>query len=245
MGGTAAIVVAAHYGPGARSSPYWTHVAGRPLAAWSLDVFAQSSLIDEIALAMSPRHLRAASDVIAHLPHSCIHPVVVDPGTRSLAGIVRTALAAISPQRTIIVVHDAAQPLLRPTVLAESLTVVDDETAVVAGVPVTDTIKVVDAARDVQSTPDRSGIWQLLPTMICPRGPLEEGLTVAEDSGFAHIQSGGTDLEHVLLLCRVRRRHIVRAGDEDLVVRSVKDLALAAERLRGQGTRQWRQDAQR
>ena len=244
MGGTAAIVVAAPYGPGARSSLYWTHVAGRPLAAWSLDVFAQSTLIDEIVLATPPRHLRAASDLIARVPHPRVHPVVVDPSMRSLADIVRTALAAISPQRTIVIVHDATQPLLRPEVLAESLTTVDDETAVVTGVPVTDTIKVVDAARNVQSTPDRAGIWQLQPTMIFPRRPLEEGLSAAEHSGPAHSLSGGADLERVLILCRVRRRHIVRAGDEDLVVRSVKDLALAAERLRGQGTGRSRQEAQ-
>lgn len=72
---------------------------------------------------------------------------------------VRNGLAAVPAEATIICVHDAARPLASPTLFASvTAAIADGADAVVPGVPVTDTIKVVDDAGVVVATPDRSAL---------------------------------------------------------------------------------------
>ena len=70
---------------------------------------------------------------------------------------VRAGLAAVPAAATIVCVHDAARPLASPVLFDAVVAAVHGGAdAVVPAVPVTDTIKVVDAAGTVVATPDRT-----------------------------------------------------------------------------------------
>ncbi|MET0578568.1 MAG: 2-C-methyl-D-erythritol 4-phosphate cytidylyltransferase [Ilumatobacteraceae bacterium] len=70
---------------------------------------------------------------------------------------VRAGLAAVPAAATIVCVHDAARPLASPALFAAVVAAVrKGADAVVPAVPVTDTIKVVDAGGVVTATPDRT-----------------------------------------------------------------------------------------
>ncbi len=82
---------------------------------------------------------------------------VVGGSTRSES--VRRGLAAVPAGATIVCVHDAA----RPFAAAETFSLVIDAVTggaagAVPGVPVTDTIKVIDAGGGVLATPERSSV---------------------------------------------------------------------------------------
>ncbi len=83
--------------------------------------------------------------------------VVVGGATRS--GSVRAGLAAVAPDAEIILVHDAARPLVPGAVLSRLLAAIDaGADAAVPGLALTDTVKRVDAAGLVLETPDRASL---------------------------------------------------------------------------------------
>jgi 2-C-methyl-D-erythritol 4-phosphate cytidylyltransferase len=72
---------------------------------------------------------------------------------------VRAGLAAVPPEADIICVHDAARPLASAALYRRVIdTVVAGAAGAVPGVPVVDTIKVVDADGVITATPDRASL---------------------------------------------------------------------------------------
>ena len=89
----------------------------------------------------------------------------VDPpriaGGASRSESVRNALRS-APDAEIVVIHDAARPLLRPELVRACLEAVragDD--GAVAAAPVTDTVKEADRDGLVQRTLDRAALWSI------------------------------------------------------------------------------------
>jgi 2-C-methyl-D-erythritol 4-phosphate cytidylyltransferase/2-C-methyl-D-erythritol 2,4-cyclodiphosphate synthase len=85
--------------------------------------------------------------------------VTVVTGGATRSDSVRLGLAAVNPDTTFVLVHDAARALAS-TALAQS--VIDalraGDVAVIPGLAEVDTVKVVDAAGYVTSTPDRASL---------------------------------------------------------------------------------------
>ena len=90
--------------------------------------------------------------------HGTDAPRVVAGGiTRSDS--VRAGLAAVGPDAEIILVHDAARPLVPGVVLTRLLAAIDaGADAAVPGLAVADTVKRVDADGVVLETPDRASL---------------------------------------------------------------------------------------
>jgi 2-C-methyl-D-erythritol 4-phosphate cytidylyltransferase len=82
---------------------------------------------------------------------------VAGGATRSAS--VRAGLAAVPVEADIICVHDAARPLASPDLYRRVIdAVVAGADGAVPGVPVVDTIKVVDAHGRITATPDRASL---------------------------------------------------------------------------------------
>ena len=80
---------------------------------------------------------------------------VAGGATRSAS--VRCGLAAVPKDATIICVHDAARPFASEYLFDEVIdSVCTGADGAVPGLPVVDTIKFIDAAKVIQSTPDRN-----------------------------------------------------------------------------------------
>jgi 2-C-methyl-D-erythritol 4-phosphate cytidylyltransferase len=125
-------------------------LAGRPLLDWSLDALRAARKVGEIVVAVPAGNVEelAAGDLM----------VVAGGETRSES--VAAGLETVDAD--VVVVHDAARPLvtaeLVDAVLADLLDDADCA-AVVAAAPVTDTIKQVARGREVDRTLDRSSLW--------------------------------------------------------------------------------------
>ncbi len=89
-------------------------------------------------------------------PTEAAEPAEVEGGaTRSES--VRRGLAVVPADAEIVVVHDAARPFATAELYAAVIAAVrDGADGAVPGLPVTDTIKIVDDAMTVMTTPDRS-----------------------------------------------------------------------------------------
>jgi 2-C-methyl-D-erythritol 4-phosphate cytidylyltransferase len=147
--------------------------------------------------------------------------VVVVTGGAERTDSVAAGLAALWDTDRIVLVHDAARALAPPSLFTRLVTGVrSGHPAVVPGVPVTDTIKQVDAEGDVVSTLERGA----LRAIQTPQAFLREVLEQAHAGAHA-----ATDDAALVERAGVRVR--VVAGDAAAFkITTPSDLA-AAERL--------------
>ena len=87
----------------------------------------------------------------------------------------RAGLAAVPSWVDVVVVHDAARPLVTPDLVERCLAALADADCAIAATPVTDTVK---EARDgvVLRTLDRSGLWAVQTPQAFAAGTLRQAL---------------------------------------------------------------------
>ncbi len=143
----AAIVVAAGEGERYGSRKQFCDLAGRSVAARSVD--AARSIAELVVIVVPP-------DSIAE-GHGAD---VVVAGGPSRAASVRAGLAAIDAPVRVVVVHDAARPLASPALFCAVVAALDDAAVdgAVPGLAIADTVKRVTGPDDpvVAETLDRS-----------------------------------------------------------------------------------------
>ena len=206
-----ALVVAAGRGErlGSEGPKAFVALAGRPLVQWSLAALRAVPAIDRIVVALPQG---------AATPDGCIG--VVGGAERSHS--VRAALAAAG-DADVVLVHDAARPLLTAQLAAACLAALHDGDwdAAIAAAPVTDTIKRAGADGRVSETLDRAELWSIQTPQVFRRAALERALArpdaelaAATDDAMLVERDGG----------RVR---VVAAPRENLKVTTPLDLAVA------------------
>jgi 2-C-methyl-D-erythritol 4-phosphate cytidylyltransferase len=100
-------------------------------------------------------------ELAATPPHFLMRDVRVDvvAGGAERGDSVRNALVAVPMEADIVLVHDAARPLVSAEVIERCVAAATQGVSAIAAVPVTDTIKEVDAGGRVIRTPDRRTLW--------------------------------------------------------------------------------------
>ncbi len=208
-----ALIVAAGRGErlGMEGPKALVELAGRPLLQWSLDALRQVEAIERIVVALPP-DTAAPSGTIG----------VRGGAVRSES--VRLALQAAGdgPGSELVLVHDAARPLLTAELAARVLAAVDaGSDAAIAATPVTDTVKRVDRDGCVRETLDRSELWAVQTPQVFRRSVLTHALDVpaetlaaATDDAWLVERMGGSVA-------------VVEAPRENLKITTAVDLALA------------------
>jgi 2-C-methyl-D-erythritol 4-phosphate cytidylyltransferase len=117
---------------------------------WSLEALSASRRVGEVVVAVPAGQV----DELSGGEHSVV------AGGESRSESVAAALESIDAE--VVVVHDAARPLVTAELIdavIEDLLADEDAGAVVAAAPVTDTIKQVARGMEVDRTLDRSSLW--------------------------------------------------------------------------------------
>lgn len=162
------------------------------------------SLGDERIIDRSCRMASLVSDgVVVVVPAADVEREGGVAGGTTRSESVRAGLAAVPADATVVCVHDAARPLAGPELFRRVLdAIARGADGAVPGLPVADTIKIVDAAGAVVSTPQRS----LLRAVQTPQAFRADVLRAA------HADRGeGTD--DAELVERVGGRVVVVEGD--------------------------------
>jgi 2-C-methyl-D-erythritol 4-phosphate cytidylyltransferase len=169
-------------------------LAGRPLWRWSADVLLAVPEIERVVLATPP-------DRAGEFGASAADGLIVVPGGAVRSESVRLALTAgakggVDSARkggvdsaskggadSLVLVHDAARPLLTPELVRETLAAASREgvDAAIAATPLTDTVKQADGGGRVLRTLDRAGLWAVQTPQAFKRGVLERALDVGAD----------------------------------------------------------------
>jgi len=131
-------------------------LAGRPLLAESLERLDSCDTVAGIVIAAPPGWEEATILLSEELDCDKVSTVV--RGGRKRGESVRLGLAEIPEEVELVLVHDAARPLVSAEVVKRVLDPLSDGwDAVVPALPLTDTVKLVEAERVVE-TPERSSL---------------------------------------------------------------------------------------
>ena len=198
-------------------------LAGRPLLAESLERLDASDWIDAIVVAAPPGWEEPAILLAEELVASKVVAVVTGGATR--AASVRTALDEVSGDAVVVLVHDAARPLVEDAVVQRLLgRLAEGVDGVVPVLPIGDTVKRV-ANGLVAETLDRD----TLVVVQTPQVFVADRLRAA----YAGELPGATDCAS--LVERAGGRVAVVAGDARLVkVTTPDDLEHVARLLAGE-----------
>jgi 2-C-methyl-D-erythritol 4-phosphate cytidylyltransferase len=157
--GVWAVLVAAGRGErfGADRPKAFANLAGRPLLAESLARLEASDWVEALVVVAPPEWEEPGILLAEELGAGKVHAVVTGGETR--AGSVRAGVAEVPESAAVIVVHDAARPLLPEAVLERAVGALGEgwEGAVPA-LPLADTVKRVEGEA-VAETVDRTGLY--------------------------------------------------------------------------------------
>ena len=153
-----AIVLAA--GKGSRMNSdipkQYLTLLGKPVLFYSLQAFEESN-VDEIVLVTGSGEQEYCKKEIVDKYHIKKVAHIVEGGAERYLSVHCGLLAATGADYVLI--HDGARPLVSTTVINEAIQSVKETGACVVGMPVKDTIQLVDEKQDIVSTPIRKQTW--------------------------------------------------------------------------------------
>jgi 2-C-methyl-D-erythritol 4-phosphate cytidylyltransferase len=212
-----ALIVAAGRGErlGSDRPKAFVTCAGRPLLEWSVAVLRAVPELSSIVVALPPG---------AAVPAGTIG---VEGGAER-SHSVRAALAAAPADADVVLVHDAARPLVTAAIVRACLDGLDGVDAAIAAAPLSDTVKEADGDRVVR-TLDRACLWAVQTPQVFRREALERALAqpdaviAAATDDAALVEAAGG----VVRLVAASRWNLKVTTPEDL---RIAELLLAAAR---------------
>lgn len=191
---------------------------GEPILLRAIRVFLEHPAFESVIVALP------AVDM-AEPPLFLPNGVTVVAGGETRGDSVRFGLEAVPRSAAVVLIHDAARPLVTRDVVDRVLHAAAAGTGAVAAVPVTDTLKRAGQDDAVVETVDRGGLWHAQTPQGFPRAMIVDAYRRAAEDGF-----DATD--DAALVERYGGRVLLVEGD----VRNIKvtrpgDLAIAGTLL--------------
>jgi 2-C-methyl-D-erythritol 4-phosphate cytidylyltransferase len=206
---------------------------GKPVIARSLAVFEQSDAVNDIVVAIDAAAIeRLHAEVIDEYGLRKVKKVVAGGGNR--AESVRDALQELDKEDDTVLVHDGARPLFSQSLLLRGLQEYADSSCdgIVFGLPVTDTIKEIEAGSGlVAATPDRERLWQAQTPQLFSREVFEQAYGVAPE-----VLARATD-DAALVERAGGRVKMVMGSRENIKLTEPADIVLAEAILRSRSAR--------
>ncbi len=163
---------------GGRSKQF-LELLGLPALVHTLRAFEQASRISEIILVGRAEDLPAMQACVREQGFGKVRAVV--PGGKTRQESVALGLRRVSGEAAYLAIHDGARPLISPALI--DLVVQDAHThrASALGVPVKDTIKVVDGQGFVVDTPSRDTLWAVQTPQVFEKKLYQEAMKMAQE----------------------------------------------------------------
>jgi len=213
-------------GTGSRFGPalpkQFLDLAGVPILIRTCRAFLDLETIHSLVVAAPVDHLQRTIDLLhAHLPAGHIRRLHITAGGATRQDSVRAGLNRLSAEIELVLVHDAARPLVDRATILRCLHGAARHGAVIAAVPVKDTLKRVDHGTTIAATVDRSALWQAQTPQAATRTLLEQAFSEAEHTRFM-----GTDEASLLEAAGIPVR-VVEGSERNFKITRPEDLQVA------------------
>lgn len=159
---TTAIILAAGKGKRMRSDipKQYLEVNGNTILYYTLKQFEESNIIDEIIVVTGSEDKEyCQKEIIDRYRFRKVTELV--EGGKERYHSVYNGLQKVSEETEYVFIHDGARPFITQEILERAWEGVKEFKACVVGMPVKDTIKIVNETQQVKDTPDRSRVWMV------------------------------------------------------------------------------------
>lgn len=153
-----AIILAAGTGSRMNSNVHKQYMSlmEKPVLYYSLNAFEKSRVTDIVLVTGAGEEEYCRREIVERYDIQKVS-AIVEGGKERYHSVYEGLKAAEGADYVLI--HDGARPLVTEDIIARSIDAVRECRACVAGMPVKDTIKVVDEYGVAKETPDRSTLW--------------------------------------------------------------------------------------
>jgi 2-C-methyl-D-erythritol 4-phosphate cytidylyltransferase / 2-C-methyl-D-erythritol 2,4-cyclodiphosphate synthase len=193
-------------------------LGGEPILKRSVDAYRRCELVSDLVVALPSDLARTPPDYLFGGPK----PIAIVEGGERRRDSVAHAFARVSARAEIVVVHDAARPLVTDAVIQRTVTAAAEFGAAIAALRAQDTVKRAGPGGAITATLPRDEIFLAQTPQAFRIGVLKEALEI-----------GGDATDEAMLA--EQAGHVVRVVDGDarnLKITTPDDLA-TAERLLG------------
>jgi 2-C-methyl-D-erythritol 4-phosphate cytidylyltransferase len=172
------IIVAAGSGSrtGSKELKQFRWVAGKPMLLHSLQTFQGRS---DVAMVVCVLPKEFVGDPPPWIFQSDSDRLLLSVGGRHRSESVVNGLEDLPTECQIVVIHDAARPLVSSETIGRVIDEARRGNGAVAALPVIDTLKRVDSSGKIVVTVDRFGLWRAQTPQAFPRKMLERAYAEA------------------------------------------------------------------
>jgi len=151
---TAAILVAAGRGlrAGAGGPKQYRTIGGKTVIFRAMQPFCTHPQVFAVQPVLNPDDTALFNDAARGLRHE---PSTAGGATRQAS--VHAGLEALAAQKPdIVLIHDAARPFVSQALISRAIDAASRTGAAIPVIPVTDTVKLIDAGGNIEATPERA-----------------------------------------------------------------------------------------
>ncbi len=180
----------------------YRELAGVPMLLRALRPFASHPDVAHMVVVLPAADVAAPPAWLAGVAGGALSLVA---GGAERSDSVAHGLAALPASCTLVLVHDAARPLVDRATIDAVIGVIRTGVGALPGIPLGDTIKEVaadDPALTVRATVPRERLWRAQTPQGAPRGVLEEAHARARREGLA-VTDDAMLLEHLGITVRL------------------------------------------
>lgn len=184
----AAIIAAAGLGVRMRVDTPKTYLqlAGKPILIHTLEVFERVSEVHEVLVVVHPEDLEFCQEEVID-PYPLKKVLRLVPGGKERQDSVYNALKVLwnkEDELDVVLVHDGVRPLVSPALVRQVVTAARRYGGAILGVPCQDTLKRVNARKEIVATVDRQELWQVQTPQAFRAALLWRAYQQAMEKGF-------------------------------------------------------------
>lgn len=193
---------------------------GRPVLWHSINAFDKCSKIDTIIIALSPDGFDLYEKYIGF--YNFKKEIHLVKGGSDRQESVYNCLKTIDSSDNVVLIHDGVRPLINESIILRSIEAALEFGACAAGMPLKDTIKLVDDDKMALNTPDRSMYYSVQTPQSfkydvifkAHKDASEKSFTATDDAALVERMSGKVKM--------------VEGGYFNIKITTIEDLKIAA-----------------
>jgi 2-C-methyl-D-erythritol 4-phosphate cytidylyltransferase len=212
---------------GIADSKQFIPLLSRPAIEYTLKAFQKCHLIKEIIIVCREQDKPRIQNIIDENGFKKVAALV--EGGASRAESVRNGVQAVSNDTKYLAIHDGARPLITVDEIERVVEAAFETGAATLGVPVKDTIKIVDGYNKIESTPLRSQLRAVQTPQVFEREFYQFALYNAGDNAInftddcSLIENMGGEVE------------VVKGSEENIKLTTPIDVIIAESILKTRG----------
>jgi 2-C-methyl-D-erythritol 4-phosphate cytidylyltransferase len=196
----------------------------KEVIAYTIDAFYNNENIDEIVVVIREDE---EEFFVEHIINKYMYKnIKIAHGGKERQDSVYNGLKRLDYNCNIVIIHDGARPFIPKMVLDESIREANLNNAVVVGVPVKDTIKVIDNNNIIKDTPDRKHLWAVQTPQVFNYKVLMDAYENAYNKGYY-----GTD-DAMLVEYLGQEVKMIMGSYENIKITTKEDISFGEQILR-------------